>query len=89
MSDEQEDAPEEKKSRFRRITLSGWNSLIDDIINEARDDGKFDNLTGEGKPLDLEENPYADDKQLAYKLLKDNDFTLPWIDERKTHSRRP
>lgn len=83
MVDEQDESPEEKKSRFRRVSLSGWNSLIDDIINEAREDGKFDNLQGEGKPIELEENPYANDKQLAYKLLKDNDFTLPWIDERK------
>ena len=82
-NDPEQPQEEEKKSRFRRITLSGWNSLIDDIINEARDEGKFDNLHGEGEPLELEENPYANDKRMAYKLLKDNDYTLPWIDERK------
>ena len=37
-----------------------------------------------GKPLRLDDNPLADpDWQLAYHLLKENGFTLPWIELRQ------
>ncbi len=74
--------PDKEKRRYR-ITLSYWDSLMDRIINEARADGHFDNLQGEGRPLDLDDNPYAGDRRLAYKILKDNNYTLPWIADRK------
>lgn len=57
-------------------------NAIEEIIQEAMQSGEFDNLPGRGKPLRLEKNPYAEDKELAYKLLKDNDYTLPWIADR-------
>ncbi len=51
-------------------------------IEEAQRKGDFDNLPGKGKPLKLDINPGADpEKELAYKLLKDNDFVLPWIEK--------
>jgi DnaJ family protein C protein 28 len=58
--------------RFRRA--------IDKQLEEARQAGKFDNLPGKGKPLKLDKNPFEDPEwSTAYKLLKDNAFTLPWI----------
>lgn len=57
-------------------------TAIEEIIQEAMQSGDFDNLPGRGQPLRLEKNPYAEDKELAYKLLKDNDYTLPWIADR-------
>jgi hypothetical protein len=42
----------------------------------------FDDLPGQGKPLKLIDNPYAPGTELAYQLLKDNQYTLPWISER-------
>jgi DnaJ family protein C protein 28 len=47
--------------------------LVEQRIQEAREEGKFDNLSGMGKPLRLEENIWAGDKALAYHLLKSND----------------
>jgi DnaJ family protein C protein 28 len=67
-----------------RVPLPGkWSSTMDELIEEAMRRGDFDNLPGKGKPLNLSKNPFAQDTELAYQLLKDNDYTLPWIAERK------
>lgn len=45
-------------------------------------EGKFDNLPGKGKPLHLDQvNPHADPEwDLAYHMLKESGFSLPWIE---------
>jgi len=55
---------------------------IEDQLRKALADGKFDNLPGKGKPLHLDEtNPYADpDWELAYRMLKEGGYSLPWIE---------
>jgi DnaJ family protein C protein 28 len=56
----------------------------EEAIRQAMQEGKFDNLPGKGKPLKLDENPLADPEwRLAYKILKDGGFTLPWIETRR------
>lgn len=55
---------------------------VDRLIEEAVEKGAFDNLPGRGKPLNLKKNPYAPEQSLAYELLQNNDYTLPWIAER-------
>jgi DnaJ homolog subfamily C member 28 len=47
--------------------------IIEQRIQEAQEEGKFDNLSGAGKPLRLDENIWAGDKAMAYHLLKSND----------------
>jgi DnaJ family protein C protein 28 len=55
---------------------------IEELLRQAIAEGKFDNLPGKGKPLQLdEENPHADPAwELAYKILKDAGYSLPWIE---------
>lgn len=55
---------------------------IEELLRKAMADGKFDNLPGKGKPLQLgQENPHADPAwELAYKILKDAGYSLPWIE---------
>jgi hypothetical protein len=61
--------------------MSNW---LDDIINKAREEGHFDNLSGQGKPLDLNRDAHEDPAmQLANHILKENGFVWPWIEERK------
>ena len=56
----------------------------DDPIKKALEEGQFDNLPGKGKPLNLEDNPYADPEwQLANHVLKNSGFSLPWIETRQ------
>ena len=54
----------------RRPVGMGWHSLIDEKIRQAQEQGAFDNLPGAGKPLILDENPYAGDRAMAFNFLK-------------------
>ncbi len=54
---------------------------IDEIIRQAIEEGRFDNLPGKGKPLHLEDNPYEDPSwRMAHHILHSGGFTLPWIE---------
>ena len=86
MAEEKPDEPvenSEDKPLPRIPSPGGWADAIDEVIEEAMRAGAFDNLPGRGKPLKLNTNPHAPETDLAYQLLKDNDYTLPWIAERK------
>ena len=54
---------------------------IEEIIRQAMQEGKFDDLPGKGKPLNLDQNPHQDpDWRVAHHLLKSAGFSLPWIE---------
>lgn len=67
---------------WRQRRQEDLRNAIDRIIDEAAEKGTFDNLPGKGKPLKRNRNPYAADQSLAYELLQNNDYTLPWIAKR-------
>lgn len=74
--------PQTQLSEYER-RLNHWRDGIEETIQEAQNRGDFDNLRGKGKPLaHLQENPHAPGTELAYQLLKDNDYTLGWISRR-------
>lgn len=54
---------------------------LDKIIREAEERGEFDDLPGEGQPLDLSANPFEDPAwRLANHLLENAGFTPDWIE---------
>ena len=55
---------------------------IENLLKKAMQEGKFDNLPGKGKPLPMDKiNPHADPEwELAYGMLKDAGYSLPWIE---------
>ena len=56
----------------------------EDQIRRAIEAGQFDNLPGKGKPLRLNENPHEDPEwRLAYHVLHNGGFSLPWIETRR------
>ncbi len=56
---------------------------VEEHIRRAMQEGKFDNLPGQGKPLHLDENPYEDPEwRLAHHMLRSSGYTLPWIELR-------
>jgi DnaJ family protein C protein 28 len=58
---------------------------IDEQIRQAMEKGEFDNLPGKGKPLDLTQFPHEDPGwRIAYRMLKENGYTLPWIETRRS-----
>lgn len=60
-----------------------WADIVEQQITQARERGDFDNLHGQGKPLQLDRNPLAGEKELAYSLLKNNDLLPPEIERGK------
>ncbi|HVF56413.1 MAG TPA: DnaJ family domain-containing protein [Pyrinomonadaceae bacterium] len=64
--------------------MGNWDKLVEQKIKEAMERGEFKDLAGKGRPINLDENPFEDPTmRTAYRLLKNNNFTLPWIEERK------
>ncbi len=64
--------------------MNRWESLIDQKIREAMEQGEFDDLPGKGKPVDTSENPFEDPElRLAHRMLRNAGFAPSWIEERK------
>lgn len=56
----------------------------EELIRQAMQEGKFDNLPGKGRPLPLDENPHEDPElRMAHHVLRQSGFTLPWIETRR------
>ena len=88
MNDESKDKmkqteTEENRKGPRIPPMGMWDTVMDELIQEAMRNGEFDNLPGKGKPLNLSTNPLGKETELAYSLLKNNDYTLPWIATRR------
>lgn len=64
----------------RRRPAQGWRSLVEQRIRQAEENGQFDNLPGAGKPLELDQNPEAGDKALAYSILKQHNIAPPEVE---------
>jgi DnaJ family protein C protein 28 len=59
-------------------------SNIEDHIRRAMEEGKFDDLPGKGKPLQLDDDALVDPEwRLAHHMLRSSGFTLPWIERRQ------
>src|SRR6266436_2391386 len=64
--------------------MDHWENIAERKIREAMSEGAFDNLTGKGRPLNLEENPYEDPSlRMAHRLLRNNGFAPAWVEEAK------
>lgn len=62
---------------------SSQETLLDRQIREAVKEGRFDNLPYQGKPLPNDENPYAAEWGLAFRVLRNAGFAPPWIEADK------
>jgi len=61
-----------------------WESLVGRKIREAMEHGEFADLSGQGQPIDLTENPYEDsDWRTAHRMLRNTGFAPAWIEDRK------
>lgn len=64
--------------------MDGWNIIVENLIREAIEQGKFDNLRGSGQPLELDRNPFEDPLAPAFRrILRDNGATHPQIEARR------
>jgi hypothetical protein len=61
-----------------------FSKLAENRILEAMEAGEFDNLTGTGRPLNLEEDSQIPPElRMAYKILKNADCLPPELELRK------
>ena len=58
--------------------------IVERKIKKAQENGEFDNLPGQGEPLDLkDESHIPEDLRLAHKILKNADCLPPELEEKK------
>jgi hypothetical protein len=56
----------------------------DEQIRRAMQEGQFEDLPGQGRPLQLDEDPFEDpDWRLAHHMLRSAGYSLPWIETRR------
>ena len=60
-------------------TLEAWESWVDRAIRDAQERGDFNELPGEGKPLRVERNPLAGDRELGFHVLKNAEVLPHWM----------
>jgi DnaJ family protein C protein 28 len=65
--------------------MGSWQIVVENILREAVEQGKFDDLAGKGKPLDLDDrNPFEDPLAPTFRrILRDNGATHPLIEARR------
>lgn len=65
------DADKEKKSTA---------DLVEDQIQAAMEEGRFDNLPGMGKPFNFADDSFVPESyRLAYRIMRENDIPPEWI----------
>lgn len=74
--------PDEVKQPAKRPrTMKQWRSYVEESIQSAMDEGRFDNLPGSGQPIQREALAGSDAaEEMANGILKNNGFTPDWID---------
>ena len=60
-----------------------WESLVDRQIREAMEDGRFDDLPHHGERLPVEDETYAGEWALAFRMLRNAGVAPPWIEADK------
>lgn len=61
--------------------IPGFNKIIEERIRKAQEEGEFDDLSGKGQPLNLDElNGVREELRLAYKILKNADCKPPELE---------
>lgn len=64
-------------------SLEAWESWVDRLIVDAQKRGDFDNLPGHGKPLKLEDAPFAGGLEVGFGILKNAGIAPYWIELEK------
>jgi hypothetical protein len=66
------------------VTRHNYQSLIEQRMQQAQEDGLFDNLPGAGKPLRFDDDSLVPmEDRAGYRLLKANGFAPPWVEARR------
>lgn len=73
-----------QRTKFIRFKMFGYLKIVEQRIKEALEKGEFDDLPGQGEPLDLEDDRcIPEDLRLAYKILKNANCLPPELELKK------
>ena len=75
--------PNRTDEHGQRQVAPTWESLVDRQIREAMEDGRFDDLPHQGEPLPVEDETYAGEWALAFRMLRNAGVAPPWIEADK------
>ncbi|MEO7909243.1 MAG: DUF1992 domain-containing protein [Roseiflexaceae bacterium] len=76
--------PEQSAAAHKLMIRHQYESLIDQIMNKAQADGLMNNLPGQGKPLELDDDALVPDEyRLGNRMLKSSGFAPPWIEAQR------
>ncbi len=76
-------SPEHRKPDGTRQVGPTWESLIERQIREAMEEGAFDQLPHQGRPIPLEDDAAAGSWALAHRMLRNAGAAPPWIEADK------
>lgn len=71
------------KTLNRRKPIVDPSGKIESQLDSAQKQGTFDNLSGAGKPLRLDKNPFTKDSVVSNEILKNSGFSLPFVEEKR------
>ena len=60
-----------------------WESLVERQLREAMEAGEFDDLPHQGRPLPKDDDAYAGDWAMAFRMLRNAGAAPPWIEADK------
>lgn len=72
------------RAQYHHRMRNDWDDLMEELIQDGKEKGVFDNLSGKGKPLKLGKYLFAGDMAFANELMKENDIPPAWIQERNS-----
>jgi DnaJ homolog subfamily C member 28 len=81
-----EDERDDAHPLRRAVTSNNFESVVDQLLGQARSKGQFDNLPGQGRPLqeDAEEALVPPELRTGFRMLKNAGFAPPWVEARRS-----
>jgi DnaJ family protein C protein 28 len=84
MTNRDESADKSQQPKRTPLTRHNYQSLIEQRMQQAQEEGLFDNLPGAGKPQKYDDDSLVPvEDRAGYRLLKANGFAPPWIEARR------
>ena len=76
-------SPQRRDAEGRPQIAPTWESLVERQIREAMEQGAFDDLPYQGRPLPIEDDSAAGDWAMAHRMLRSAGMAPPWIESDK------
>jgi hypothetical protein len=81
----QESGQDHDDHPLKRVSLRNFESLIDQQVRAAEEEGQFKDLAGAGKPLKIDDETHVPEELRAgFRMLKNAGAAPPWIELQQT-----